>query len=149
MSCTGCTRRAVLRGLGAVAVIGCGTDPQPMPLDALMGVPCGTNQICLDLTTPPYTSLIEVGRILRIQIGTDFAIVIRATATEVVTLSEICTHQGCVVGYNANIMLVVCPCHGSQYQLTGAVAHGPATRALRSYPTTFDTTMQLVTITTA
>lgn len=35
-----------------------------------------------------------------------------------------CTHKGCEVRPSANILL--CPCHGSEYDLTGKVLEGPA-----------------------
>ena len=39
--------------------------------------------------------------------------------------SAICTHAGCQVGYQANVLY--CPCHGSEFDATtGAVLRGPA-----------------------
>jgi Rieske Fe-S protein len=150
MGCAGCTRRTVLRGLGAAAVLGCGGGGDGLPaIDAPTGTPCGTDQICLDLTMTPYTALAEIGRSIRIAIGTDYVIVIRVTDAMVVALSDVCTHQRCAVGYSASAMLLECPCHGSEFRLTGAVVRGPATRPLRSYPTAFDPGTQIVTITTA
>lgn len=42
-----------------------------------------------------------------------------------------CTHKGCEVRPSANILL--CPCHGSEYDLTGQVLEGPAEENLRPF----------------
>ena len=41
-------------------------------------------------------------------------------------LNAICTHLGCVVPWSAANNKFMCPCHGSQYDPTGAVVRGPA-----------------------
>ena len=46
-------------------------------------------------------------------------------------LSPICTHRGCTVGAQGEHL--VCPCHGSTYDRSGAVLRGPAERPLRRY----------------
>jgi cytochrome b6-f complex iron-sulfur subunit len=38
----------------------------------------------------------------------------------------VCTHLGCVVPWSALNNKFMCPCHGSQYDTTGAVVRGPA-----------------------
>ncbi|MFC9684954.1 Rieske (2Fe-2S) protein [Streptomyces sp. NPDC056948] len=44
--------------------------------------------------------------------------------------SAICTHQRCLVS-TVSDGTINCPCHGSKFRIAdGAVAHGPATRAL-------------------
>ncbi|HEX4977694.1 MAG TPA: Rieske (2Fe-2S) protein [Nocardioides sp.] len=43
---------------------------------------------------------------------------------EVVAFSAVCTHKGCTV--TAEERSIVCPCHGSTYDLTGANTGGPA-----------------------
>ncbi|MFT3701864.1 MAG: Rieske (2Fe-2S) protein [Agriterribacter sp.] len=55
------------------------------------------------------------------------------TPSSFVALSLICTHQQCTVGYDASDNDFKCPCHGSEYSITGAVTQGPATNALTKY----------------
>jgi len=55
-----------------------------------------------------------------------------------VALSLICTHQQCTVNYDSGDNDFKCPCHGSQYSITGAVTQGPATAALAKYTITIN-----------
>jgi len=57
---------------------------------------------------------------------------------EVVALSTICTHLGCVVPWNAGENMFKCPCHGSQYAPNGKVTRGPAPRSLELVSATVD-----------
>ena len=59
--------------------------------------------------------------------------VLRVGDAEYTTLSPICTHKGCTVDIEG--ARLVCPCHGSTYDRTGRVLHGPAQRSLTQYPT--------------
>jgi menaquinol-cytochrome c reductase iron-sulfur subunit len=51
-----------------------------------------------------------------------------------------CTHLGCPVNWLPEPKLFLCPCHGSVFTADGAVAGGPAPRALFTYPTKTDGT---------
>lgn len=43
--------------------------------------------------------------------------------------SAVCTHAGCTVSEIVD-GTIVCPCHGSRFNLDGSVANGPASRPL-------------------
>lgn len=54
---------------------------------------------------------------------------------EFVALSTTCPHAGCRVSTVAD-GAITCPCHGSRFDLDGAVLRGPAREPLRSRPVT-------------
>ena len=62
--------------------------------------------------------------------------VTRLSETAVVTVSRICTHQGCTVALPLTPGATLdCPCHGSRFRTNGQVVNGPAARALSQFPT--------------
>lgn len=46
-------------------------------------------------------------------------------------LSSVCTHLGCITRFQPGERIIVCPCHGSRFDLDGEVLAGPAARPLR------------------
>jgi thiosulfate dehydrogenase (quinone) large subunit len=61
----------------------------------------------------------------------DPSIVIQAKAGKFVAFDAVCPHAGCTVGYDQAAAVIVCPCHGSQFNAaTGAVETGPASTGL-------------------
>ncbi|MHB2027311.1 MAG: Rieske 2Fe-2S domain-containing protein [Acidimicrobiales bacterium] len=61
----------------------------------------------------------------------DPGIAIHTDAGGFVAYNAICPHMGCTVGYSSSSKVIVCPCHGSQFQVaTGAVIEGPAPHGL-------------------
>ena len=62
----------------------------------------------------------------------DPSIVIRPDSRRFVAFDAVCPHAGCTVGYDPGQKVIICPCHGSQFNAgTGAVEVGPATTGLQ------------------
>ncbi len=49
---------------------------------------------------------------------------------QVHAVSAVCTHMGCLVGWNETDRSWDCPCHGSRFGHDGKVLHGPAVKPL-------------------
>jgi cytochrome b6-f complex iron-sulfur subunit len=168
-------RRFVVRGIAAALVagmLGCGTDlrrgddddgvdPGPDGPDGGVGGMTGSSSttpppapgfamcgddLCIDLAENANASLRVVGGQRIITIGAKRYLVVRTASDAFIALSAICTHSGCSVSYAKASSNIVCPCHGSTFELSGAVTHGPAALPLASYETTFDEDSQTVTV---
>ena len=61
-------------------------------------------------------------------------VVIRDAAGALIALSMECTHWGSDVRYRPDEGRLVCPSHGSAFDLQGQVVDGPADEPLRRYP---------------
>jgi len=62
----------------------------------------------------------------------DPSLVIQAKAGTFAAFDAVCPHAGCTVGYDQSAGLIVCTCHGSQFNAaTGAVESGPASTGLK------------------
>lgn len=129
-TCTGCMdRRQMLVRAGGVTAVAAGV--------AVLAA-CGGSG---DGDTPAQTSGsdgslakvadIPVGGAISATAGGQKVLLVQATAGVVTALSAICTHQGCTVAPGNGEL--DCPCHGSRYDLTGAVLAGPAKEALTPF----------------
>jgi len=62
----------------------------------------------------------------------DPSIVLQLSKGTFVAYDAICPHAGCTVGYAGGAKLLVCPCHGSEFDpANGNVLTGPAPRGLQ------------------
>ena len=58
-----------------------------------------------------------------------------------------CTHNGCTVNkYSTTYNGILCPCHGSFYDIDGTVLNGPASRDLAPYRASYDVNKSLLSI---
>jgi cytochrome b6-f complex iron-sulfur subunit len=134
-----------LLSLGAV-LESCGgspTSPGSAPqLPSVTGTLVGrTLTINVDANSP----LATVGGAAMVSVSTGLYLVARTSQTAVTTVTAACTHDRCdVTGFANNVY--VCPCHGSQFNTSGAVVQGPAPSALRQYPTTFANNVATISV---
>jgi len=63
-------------------------------------------------------------------------LVLRAGPLQMLAFDARCPHLGCSV--QGATKLVICPCHGSLFNLDGSVKLGPATHPLTALPVSFD-----------
>ena len=152
MSCSGCSRREILHGLAitTVSVIaGCAGDPGGTTGPDATNDPsitmCGAN-LCIDLKAASNAALTMISGTMTVRAPHDKIIVVCTAQNTYAALSDICTHAGCSVGYNKGSKLLVCPCHGSEFTLSGTIARGPAQRELATYQTMFDASTSVLTI---
>jgi thiosulfate dehydrogenase (quinone) large subunit len=100
-------------------------------------------------STPPTTALppprppgVALGPVSQIPVGGagsfkdpgtgDPSLVIRPEAGTLVAFDAVCPHAGCIVQYDAADQIIVCPCHGSEFNAnTGEVERGPAVSGLQ------------------
>jgi thiosulfate dehydrogenase [quinone] large subunit len=75
----------------------------------------------------------------------DPSLVLQLAQGQFVAFDAICPHAGCTVNYSSAAHLIVCPCHGSEFDpSTGAVVSPPATRGLTPIHVAVDTSGELV-----
>ena len=103
------------------------------PLPTVSGTLAGRN---LSITIDAASPLATVGGAATITASTGTYLVARTAQSTLTAVTAVCTHEGCAVSGIAN-SLYVCPCHGSEFNLTGGVVQGPATSPLRQFPATF------------
>ena len=78
------------------------------------------------------TPLASAGGAALVQSAIGNFLVARTGQDSVSVLTAVCTHEGCTVsGFTNNTF--ACPCHGSRFTMTGAVANGPASSPLRAF----------------
>ncbi|MEJ2009227.1 MAG: ubiquinol-cytochrome c reductase iron-sulfur subunit [Acidobacteriota bacterium] len=117
-------------------------------LNKVSGGALGVAAVGAGIVTVKYVSpdvLFEPPSRFRIGPPSDFPVNTVSTfadqLTYVVRLPEgfyaetmICQHLGCITKWHPEANLIECPCHGSEYQMDGAIARGPTVRPLYHYP---------------
>jgi nitrite reductase/ring-hydroxylating ferredoxin subunit len=93
-------------------------------------------------STVPYTRWVTGGEVSSpdeiasgeggiLRRGAQLVAVYRDPAGAVIERSAVCTHLGCIVGWNSSEKSWDCPCHGSRFGADGHVMNGPAVSDLK------------------
>lgn len=115
-------------GGAAVALTACSSYSEP-------SAQSGTT----DTASPPSTDAQAAPAVLAptadVPVGggviVDDLVLTQPTAGDFKGFSNVCTHSGCRVN-EVSDGAIICPCHGSRFNLDGTVAEGPATQPLES-----------------
>jgi nitrite reductase/ring-hydroxylating ferredoxin subunit len=91
----------------------------------------------------PATGPVDGGNLKDVPIGTLKAVpnepvILGRDAGGLYAMSAICTHQQCDITESGSILAtsIVCSCHGSRFDVNGAVKVGPASSPLDHYSVT-------------
>lgn len=124
------SRRHFLGGCGALVVLGACNNGGPID-----GSVTPTNNVAM-LPFAMFPKLMTTGDGVVVDIGGSPIAVIRTGDMTATALSAVCTHQSCTVEIQAGTPPLVCPCHGSEFAISGVVVRGPARASLRVYQAT-------------
>jgi len=138
-----CAQACQAASLAAVAVVlqagggsGGGNPSSPSGFQSLPVIGATPANGSVVLTIDSASPLAAVGSAALIQLPNNFLLVAHTAQDSFVALNGICTHQLCTItGFGSGTYL--CPCHGSQFDMTGRVLAGPAPRALAQHQTQF------------
>ena len=89
-------------------------------------------------------AIVEAGPVANFEVGTVTAFVrgkfylARLDDGGFLAMSRRCTHLNCTVPWVEKEGRFVCPCHASEFDITGAVINPPAPRALDLFPVTIE-----------
>jgi Rieske Fe-S protein len=118
--------------LGAGSVEAAGRAGAPSPLPRVRG------EVAEGVVRVPTTSnpLQAVGGRVRVLSTAGSYLVARTGPSAFVALSAACSHEACLIT-DAEADSYVCPCHGSHFDVRGAVETGPAEVPLLEMTATF------------
>jgi len=111
-----------LWGLGAAGVIG-----------AYVKAPERGERIAQRLVRVGLLDDLRIGEGRLVRHGITPFFVVRLDQSRIVALSAVCTHVRCILGFDRERRILVCPCHDGRFDLAGNVISGPPPRALPSY----------------
>ena len=127
-------QRLVISSAGCTALSGwLGT------LTANAGLLNLSERLRLDITAFPSLSLNSGSAIITYNGGVTKILINRESDTDFFAMDPTCTHLGCMVApYSIATNTIVCPCHGSQFDMHGQRVGGPAVTGLLPYVTRFE-----------
>lgn len=138
-----CARRQLLLGAGAAGVAllaaGCGSSGSSSSSSAGGTAGSGTAGSGASSSAAGSSGLIALKDVpsdaaVSVPVSTDVsqqgALLLTQSGGKLTALDATCTHRACKVAPSGSQLM--CPCHGSQYTLTGQVTAGPAPSPLHT-----------------
>ncbi|BAU09652.1 Rieske (2Fe-2S) domain-containing protein [Leptolyngbya sp. NIES-3755] len=111
----------------------------PAALTAFLAACTGQQRSATGLETVGTIADLDAKGILQTESPAPILVIRNPTDPKtLIAVNSTCTHQGCLVAWNAERKSFVCPCHGAAYAADGSVQKEPATKALTTYPVQVD-----------
>jgi len=122
--------------VAAGALEGCAQRFDPAPI-ADVAAPIDGK---LYLEVARYPDLAKEGGALAVRIPgmATPLLLLHPSGTQYAAMAALCPHAGCPLGYSGGD--VVCPCHGSRFDLAGAVLNPPAKQGPKTYSLRYEAT---------
>jgi Rieske Fe-S protein len=143
----GCSAAVLLATIAAQACGGNITDPsQPVvpPPDGSITYAGGV--IAMKLSLLPDLATANGHQVVALTDGARRAdVIVINIGNAYRAFSSVCKHEGCTVNSFVK-QRMMCPCHGSEFDVNGLPVAGPAPSALREYPLTFTATAGTLSI---
>ena len=115
----------------------CGGSPtSPSGLSALPTISSGVTNNTVTLVVDAASPLASVGSAALVRTSSGNVLVARTAQDTFNAMTAVCTHAACTVE-RFQSGTFECPCHGSQYNTSGAVVKVPAAVSLRRFTTAF------------
>jgi cytochrome b6-f complex iron-sulfur subunit len=130
-----CARTGSALAFGAVmAACGGGGGGNPAGPSSFTNLPVANGNIAnngtaVQVTVDGASPLAAVGGVALVQSSIGNVLVAHTAQDTYVALSATCTHQACTITMWSSPNFV-CPCHGSEFNTSGAVIRGPAGSSL-------------------
>src|SRR5580765_2876387 len=140
-----CTHAVSFVAIGGL-LESCGGSPtSPSSIPALSTISASVTNNTITLSVDAASPLASVGSAALVQTSGGNFLVARVAQDTFNAMTAICTHEACTVErYQAGTF--TCPCHGSQYNTSGAVVKGPATASLRRFNTSFSNNVLTISL---
>lgn len=129
-------RRAVIVGAGLGLLTTTVAACSPSDKASATSTPASSAPAMTGAATAPGTGAPGTGALAQtaqVPVGSGLivgdVVITQPTAGVFKGFSSVCTHAGCTVNKIADGK-IICPCHGSEFNLDGTVSHGPAKRPL-------------------
>ncbi len=78
-------------------------------------------------------SEVPLGATKDLMFGTTPAILVNTREKGFLAFSKVCTHLGCLVKYDQERQIFICPCHAGMFNLDGKVISGPPPKPLPKF----------------
>ena len=111
------------------------------------GALVGTGAVRYGCAPSADTTFFAAGNLSQLQVGSlqvvpGEALAIGRDSGGVYAMTLICTHASCDMAARGSVsaQLVICDCHGSEFDGNGAVLHGPAQSPLEHFAVTISST---------